>query len=253
MRGLVFSKRTAKEILRDPLTFIFCLGFPIFMLVIMTIVNKSISKEAAMRIFQMDYLAPGIVLFGFTFIMQFTCLQVSKDRCSSFLLRLYASPMKPLDFIIGYTFPVLGIAFLQSIVTFAAAFVVAGFAGETLSVFSVIVCIPVLLPAALLFMGMGMLFGTLLNEKAGPGICSVMITAACLLGGIWMDVDALGGIIKKVSHAFPFYHAVEAARMAVSGHFEKVWKPCLIVAAFAAAFYLLAVFVFKNRMQKDLR
>ena len=113
MRSIVFSKRTAKEILRDPLTFIFCLGFPLVMLVIMTIVNESIPKEAQMIIFNMEYLAPGIAIFGLTFIMQFTCLQVSKDRSTAFLSRLYTSPMKPMDFIVGYTLPILIIGLLQ--------------------------------------------------------------------------------------------------------------------------------------------
>lgn len=58
MRGLIFAKRTAKEILRDPLTFIFCLGFPLVMLLIMTIVDRSIPTEIGMQIFHIHYLTP---------------------------------------------------------------------------------------------------------------------------------------------------------------------------------------------------
>ena len=39
MRSIVFAKRTGKEILRDPLTFVFSLGFPILMLIIMTVID----------------------------------------------------------------------------------------------------------------------------------------------------------------------------------------------------------------------
>ena len=113
MRSIIFSKRTVKEILRDPLSYIFCLGFPIVMLIIMTIVDQSIPPEAAMTIFHIPNLAPGIAFFGLSFVMLFTCLQVSKDRSTALMLRLYASPMKSLDFIAGYTLPVLVLAYWQ--------------------------------------------------------------------------------------------------------------------------------------------
>lgn len=252
MRSIVFSKRTGKEILRDPLTFIFCLGFPIVMLIIMTIVNESLPAGASMEIFTMRYLAPGIVIFGLTFIMQFTCLQVSKDRSTAFLIRLYASPMKPVDFIIGYTLPILVIALLQGLVTFGVSALAAVFAGEALSIPNLLLCVLVNIPASLLFLGLGMLFGTLLNEKAAPGICSILITLACLLGGIWMDVDALGGMIMKISHILPFYQSVQAARMAVQGQYGDILKPLLITGAYAAVIYLSAVLALRAKMQKDI-
>ena len=94
MRMKVFGMRTGKEVLRDPLSYIFCLGFPIVMLLIMTLVNAAIPAEANMTLFSSIKLVPGIAGFGLTFVMLFTCLQISKDRGGSFMIRLYASPMK---------------------------------------------------------------------------------------------------------------------------------------------------------------
>ena len=45
-RVLAFAGRNLKELLRDPLSYIFCLGFPLVMLVIMSIVNQSIPPES---------------------------------------------------------------------------------------------------------------------------------------------------------------------------------------------------------------
>ncbi len=120
-RVLAFAGRNLKELLRDPLSYIFCLGFPLVMLVIMSIVNQSIPPEAGMTIFNIEKLAGGIAMFGQSFIMLFTCLSVSKDRSGAFLTRLYASPMKSFDFIAGYTFPVLALSVIQSDITFAAS------------------------------------------------------------------------------------------------------------------------------------
>ena len=112
MKTLVFAGRNFRELLRDPLSYIFCLGFPVIMLTVMTIINKSIPPEANMTIFSIENLSSGISVFGMTFVMLFTALQISKDRCGAFLTRLYASPMKPYEFIIGYTIPIMIIAIL---------------------------------------------------------------------------------------------------------------------------------------------
>ena len=85
MKIKAFASRNAKEILRDPLSYIFCLGFPVVMLVIMTIVNESIPPEAGMDIFNIDKLSPGVTVFGLTFIMLFTTILISKDRSTAFL------------------------------------------------------------------------------------------------------------------------------------------------------------------------
>lgn len=92
-----FAERNAKEILRDALSYIFCLGFPLVMLIIMTLVDKSIPKEAGLTVFRIENLAGGIAVFGQTFIMLFTAITVAKDRSGAFLVRMYATPMKSMD------------------------------------------------------------------------------------------------------------------------------------------------------------
>lgn len=253
MRSIIFSKRTIKELLRDPLGYIFCLGFPLVMLLIMTIVDRSIPKEAGMDLFHIQSLAPGIALFGLTFVMLFTCLQVSKDRSGAFLTRLYASPMQEVDFIGGYTMPLLIISILQIAVAFIASMIIGNITGYEFQLVNVLLCILVLLPSALMFIAIGLFFGTLLNDKAAPGICSIIITAASLLGGVWMDVDAIGGTFMKVCHALPFYHGARAARMALQGNYVELGKPLSIIFIYALAIYTIAALLFRRKMQSDLK
>ena len=99
MKGLVFAKRTIKEILREPLSYIFCLGFPLLMLLLMSVLNESLPKEAGMPLFALENLAPGTVYFGLTFIMIFSAIQIAGDRSTSLMVRLHASPMRAVDFI----------------------------------------------------------------------------------------------------------------------------------------------------------
>ncbi len=251
MKGLIFAKRTMKEILRDPLSYIFCLGFPIVMLIIMSIVNNSIPEKADMTVFRLEKLAPGIAFFGLTFIMLFISIQVSKDRSTALIMRLHASPMKSWDFIAGYTLSVVALAVIQLMITLAASQVMGFVMDERLSFGGIALCIICLIPSTIMFIAIGMIFGTLVNEKAAPGLCSIIISVVGMIGGIWMDVDSLKGTILGVSKALPFYHGVKAARMALAGKYSDTVKPLLIVTAWMAGMYILSVIIMKSKLKRD--
>lgn len=253
MRTVTFAKRTMKEILRDPLSYLFVLGFPIVMLVVMTIIDQSIPKEAQMDVFHIDQLAPGIAIFGFGFVMIFTALQISKDRTTALLMRLYASPLKSKDFIMGYTIPVVVIAIGQAVITFVASSVIGAVVDYQFSLVYMLASLVVLLPSAFLFIGFGLLLGTVFNDKAAPGICSIIISISGMIGGVWMDVDSIGGTLKKISQVLPFYPGTLSARYAMNGEFGKLGKPLAIILVYGIVVYVLATVVFYRKMKKDLR
>ncbi len=253
MKATIFAGRNTKELLRDPISYIFCLGFPLVMLLVMTVINESIPAEANMVIFRIEYLSSGIAVFGLTFVMLFTCLQIAKDRSSAFLLRLYASPMTAADFIVGYTLPILAIAVCQSAITYLASVIVGAVTGYSFSVGGLLLAMAVLLPADILFIGLGLLFGTLFSEKAAPGLCSVIISLSAILGGIWMDVEHLSGGFKGLCEALPFYHIVVAARCAVRGNTGELAPHLLIAAGYMLVISVLSVAAFAGKRQRDLR
>ncbi len=253
MRTIAFTKRTIKELLRDPLSYVFGLGFPMIMLIIMTVVDQSIPAEGNVEVFHIWNLAPGIAIFGLTFVMLFTAIQVSKDRATALLMRLYASPMKAIDFIVGYTLPVMVLAVLQAIITFIASTIIGVITDYQFVFGQVIVAILALIPSAFMFIGFGLFFGTLLNDKAAPGICSIIITLACMLGGVWMDVDSLGGVIQDVAHVLPFYQGTMAVRYGIAGNYEGVLKPFLIIMGYGVVIYALSIWLFYKKMQQDIK
>lgn len=250
---IAFSKRNFEEILRDPLSYIFCLGFPLVMLVIMTLVNESIPAEAGMVIFRIDYLSGGIAVFGLTFVMLFTCLSVAKDRAGAFLVRLYATPMRSGDFIMGYIAPVMVIALAQVLITFAASLVVSLVTGTALSAAGLALALLALIPSAVMMIGFGLFFGSLFGEKSAPGLCSIVISLASFLGGVWFDPDGTGGVLLKICKALPFYHSVHAARQAAALNFEEFWGHFAVTAVWAVVITLAAVLVFKAKMKAETR
>ena len=251
---LAFSKRNFLEIIRDPLSYIFCLGFPLVMLVVMTLINDSIPEEAHMDIFRIDNLSGGIAVFGMTFLMLFTCLSVAKDRSGAFLVRLYATPMTSGDFILGYILPTMVLAVIQAVITFSASFVVSLVVGIEMNAVGMLAAIAVLIPSMVMFIALGLLFGTLFSEKAAPGLCSIIISLGSFLGGIWFDVKGTGGILEKICEVLPFYHGVTVARMACAMKFDgDFFVHLLITAGYAVVILLVSVIVFKNKMRADLK
>ena len=119
MRALTFSKRCFKEILRDPLSLIFGIGFPVILMTAMHFLSKSI--EGMPDSFSISAFAPGMVVFGLSFLSIFLGILLSGDRETAFLARLFASPLTVSDFIFGYSLPGVAVGLLQSVVSIAFA------------------------------------------------------------------------------------------------------------------------------------
>lgn len=249
-----FASRNIKEMLRDPLSYIFCLGFPMVMLIIMSIVNESIPPESGMTVFRIDNLAGGVAIFGQTFVMLFAALAVAGDRSGSFLVRMYATPMRSSDFCIGYMLPFLLIAVVQAVITYVVSFIISLITGVSLSPAGLLISVIALIPSALMFIGFGILFGTIFSEKAAPGLCSIIISVGSMLGGIWMDVDNMGGVMLDICKCMPFYYCTKTARSAIALDFgtEKFLIPIIIVTVCAAVLVVISSLVFGGKMKADL-
>lgn len=253
-RALNFSKRNLLEISRDTLSYIFCIAFPIVMLIVMTLVNSSIPKEAGMTIFRIDNLMGGIIIFGQTFVMLFTAITIAKDRSGSFLIRLFATPMKSSDFTYGYILPMILIAVVQALISSVAALIISLIVGVKLEIFGILLTFAAMLPSAFMFVAIGLIFGTLFNEKAAPGVCSIIISLGSFVGGIWFDAEGAGGVIYKICRCLPFIYCTKTVRSAIKLDisWESFWLPLIIVSASAAVLSGLGILCFRKRMKADL-
>ena len=249
MKSIVFANRNFKELVRDPLSWIFCLGFPLVMLAIMTVINNSIPAEAGMTLFEIESLAPGIMIFGLTFVMLFACLLIAGDRGEAFLLRIFTSPMKSSDYIMGYIIPLIVLCFGQVVITLAASLILALASGDKLSIPNMLFSIVTAIPSMFMFIGFGLLFGTLFNKNAAPGLSSIIISFSGILGGIWMDVDTIGGTLADICRALPFYHCVKSARLAFGGDFSGSMCESGIVLIWAVVVVAVSIIVFKKKMR----
>lgn len=243
MRILIFSGRTAKEILRDPLNLGFGLGFPLVLIFLLSAIQANIPVS----LFEIGSLTPGITVFGLSFMTLFSATLLAKDRESAFLQRLYTTPLSAPDFIFGYALPVLPIALAQGAVCYVAAILL----GLPVTL-TILYAVLFLCPVSLFFIALGLLFGSALGVKQVGGICGALLTnLTAWLSGVWFDLDLVGGIFRKIANVLPFVHAVEMERAVLNGDYSGIFPHVWWVLGYAAAAVALAVYFFLRQMKRQ--
>lgn len=243
MKMLAFASRNRKEILRDPLNLAFGIGFPLVLLVLLS----AIQSHVPVSLFKIQSLAPGIAVFGLSFVSLFSGMLIAKDRSTSFLTRLFASPLSASDFILGYTLPLLPMAIIQVAICFIASFLL----GLPINI-NILITLIVMIPAAILFIAIGLLAGSLLTDKQVGGVCGALLTnLTAWLSGTWFDLNLVGGAFKAIADALPFVHAVEAGKAAIAGNYVSIFPHLWWVIVYAAVILLLAIFAFNKKMRSD--
>ena len=243
MRTMTFARRCAKEILRDPLNLCFGLGFPLVLLLLLSTMQKNIPVS----LFTIDTLTPGITVFGMSFLSLFSATLIAKDRESAFLQRLYTTPMRGLDFILGYMLPLIPIALGQTAICYLFAIPL----GLTIRV-HIVYAILGILPMAIFNIALGLLCGSILGVKQVGGICGALLTnLSAWLSGVWFDLELVGGLFEKIANALPFLHGAEMEKALFAGEFRLAVSHMIPVVVYSCAITAAAVLCFFRQMRKQ--
>lgn len=243
MKVLTLSKRCAKEILRDPINLIFGICFPVVLLLLLSAIQANIPVQ----LFAIENLAPGITVFGLSFMTLFSATLIARDRETSFLQRLYTAPLKSFDFILGYMLPIIPMTIIQTIVCYFVA-VLLGLK-VTANIFYAVIFI---LPVSFLYISLGLLCGSILNVKQVGGICGALLTnLSAWLSGVWFDLELVGGAFIKIAYFLPFIHAVELERAVLSGNNAEILPHLLPVLIYAVIIAFGAVMLFLRQMKRQ--
>lgn len=243
MRLFTFSVRTMKEILRDPLNLIFGLLFPIILILLLSAIQSNIPVS----LFEIGSLAPGITIFGLSFMTLFSAALIAKDRESALLQRLYTTPLTAIDFILGYVLPLIPIAAVQSLVCYIAAVIL----GLPITL-NILYAILFNIPASLFFVALGLLCGSIFSAKQVGGICGALLTnVSAWLSGIWFDLNLVGGAFKKIAYVLPFVHAVELERAVLNADYANIFSHLIWVLAYAFVVIIVAVLLFLRQMKRQ--
>lgn len=242
-RMLTFAGRNTKEIIRDPINLAFGLGFPLVLILLLSAIQSSVPVS----LFEIQSLAPGISVFGLSFMTLFSATLISKDRTTALLQRLYTTPLTPKEFILGYTLPIIPLSLLQGVITYVAA-IALGLAVTP----NILLAIALMIPISSLYIALGLLFGSILTDKQVGGVCGALLTnLSAWLSGVWFDLELVGGAFKSIANALPFVHAVELERAAISGSFGDFLAHFLWVIGYTIAATVAAIYLFLRQMKKQ--
>ena len=242
-RIFILAKRNVKEILRDPLSLIFTLGLPLVMEVLFYLIFHDLTSQ-----FEMKYLAPGIVVFAQSFLSLFVGLLLALDKSSQFLTRLYVSKAKSYEFILGYALSLLPIILVQSVLFF----LVGGIIDSSIFSIQMIYSILISIVTSLFYIGVGLLLGSICNEKSIGGVSSIVIAGQSILSGMWFPIEGLNEGMIKLMNALPFRNATQLVQNALNGindGFKDFILPLIIVLSYTLIVFVIAIIVFKNKMK----
>ncbi|WP_295010409.1 ABC transporter permease [uncultured Microbacterium sp.] len=189
----------------------------------------------------------GAILALFPFIVMFLVSSITtlRERRSGTLERLMTTPLGKADFVLGYALAFGLMAVLQAVVTVAFAVAVCGLSVDgplwQLGLVAVI--------DALLGTSLGLLASAFAQtEFQAVQFMPVLVFPQIILGGLFMPRDRMPDVLHTISDVLPLSHAIDAIQAVTAGtEGWDLWRPVLIVAAFAVAFLILAPLTLRRR------
>ncbi len=241
MKFYSLANRNLKEIYRDPVSLLLGLVLPIVLLILFSSIHKNVRLE----IFSPQSLTPGIVIFCYAFLIMFSSVLLAKDRQSSFLIRLFTTPLKPSDYILSYIIPFIPVAFFQTVVCMIVGFLLGAAFTNILGTILVFVLF------SIACICMGVILGSLFTVNQVTALGSILITLIALFSGAWMDIKMVGGIFETVGYALPFSHAVDVSKGLLNGSsFRDISGSFNIILIYTIMLFLLAILSFRWTMKR---
>ena len=241
MRFYSMAIRNLKEIYRDPVTLLLGLGLPVALLLLFSSIHESTQLE----MFTPQFLAPGIVVFSYAFLLMFCAILIAKDRQSSFLIRMFTTPLKPSDYILSYILPFVPIAISQTVICLLVGVILGASFTHLIGGFLVLMLF------AVSCISLGVVIGSLFSVNQVSGIGSLLITAISLFSGAWMDLKLVGGVFESIGYVLPFANALEASRALLNGsNLADVSDYLRVVAIYTGILFVLAIVSFRWSMKR---
>ncbi len=243
MKSLIFAKRNILEYLRSPLVLCFTLVFPVAMFFIFQIIKVGTgATDEMVPMFTANSLTASIAVFSYSFISLSLSMQISKDRESSFQARLSVSPLKSIDFFLGYLIPALIITTFQTLLSFILGLCF----GLKLSV-GLIYAFLALIFISVFYISIGLILGSFLSEKACGGVSSIVVNLTALASGMFFPLQ--DGAFKTVLSCLPFLPSCTIPQSFINGNYDNILLYCLVFVGYFAISTLTAIWLFGKKLK----
>jgi len=168
----------------------------------------------------LDYMAPALIgFFVFVFLFLLTCIAFLRERVAGTLERLQATPIRPVEVIVGYMGGFLVFGLLQGVLVLLFTVFVLNihYAGNLLNIFVVEFLL------VMVSVNLGIFLSTFAqNEFQVLQFIPLVVVTQGLLGGVIWEIKDLPGWLQPLSYLMPLTYATDALRnVMIKG--ESLW------------------------------
>ncbi len=194
-----------------------------------------------------DFFAPGIIAITVTMItIILTIVSFVHERTDGTLDRLFVSPAKPSDIVLGYTVTFTIIAIFQSVELLAVAWLVF----DITFVGSILLALGLIVLYAIGILGLGILLSTLAkNEFQAIQFVPLVFVPSLILAGILWPIESMPEIVRPVSSIIATTYVTEGLRsiMIRGWGAAEIWIEILALVIFAIVTLVGSILlVYKN-------
>jgi ABC-2 type transport system permease protein len=191
-----------------------------------------------------NFYFPGIAVYGLMILISTAAEIIAGDREKGFLSRLFTTPARPQDFILGYSLPFIPVLIVSTLiylgVGMALGLTIVGNLGHAFLIFFLI---------GLCAIGIGMIVGSLVKSESQAGISWLFIVPMAMISGAWFTVDRMPSALRSVAGALPFIHGIDASRAVLNGSsFSAIILDIYWLAGWAVVLFAAGIMLFRRTM-----
>ena len=191
-----------------------------------------------------NFYAPGIAVFGLMILISTAAGIIAGDREKGFLARMFTTPARPWDFILGYSLPFIPVLIVSTLiylgVGMALGLTVVGNLGHAFLIFFLI---------GLCSIGIGMIVGSLVKSESQAGVSWIFIVPMAMISGAWFSTEGMPSAVKSVAGALPFIHAIDASRAVLNGSsFSAIILDIYWLVGWAVVLFAVGIVLFRRTM-----
>jgi ABC-2 type transport system permease protein len=231
----ILCVRQLKRYIRSPARIIGSLGQPILFLIALGFGLRSMFARAGNGDY-ISFLSPGIISMAILFNAVFSGIEIIWDRQFGFLKETLVAPVSRLEIVFGRMLGGALVAMAQGIVVFVIC-LIAGFRIKSSPMLPLAIVFMFLI--ALLFAGIGTMFGSVLQDMQGfPLIINFLVMPLFFFSGAIFSADGLPKVLRFGLRLNPLSYGVDGLRGACSGVFTYGLKTDLAVVIVLTAILL---------------
>jgi ABC-2 type transport system permease protein len=200
--------------------------------------------QSEIKSLAVNFYAPGIAVYGLMILISTAAEIIAGDREKGFLSRMFTTPARPWDFILGYSLPFVPVLIASTLiylgVGMALDLTIVGNFGHAFLVFFLI---------GLCAIGIGMIVGSLVKSESQAGLSWLLIVPMAMISGAWFTVEGMPSTLRSIAEALPFIHAIDASRAVINGSsFSAITLDIYWLVGWAVVLFAAGIALFRRTM-----